>query len=343
MDNQQYGGLDWGRMIAALLVVAIHTSPLTTYSAEADWFFTRVLARTAVPLFLLISGFFLLPDYLFADKPKKQAQKRMQKFFLKNSKFYLAAVLLYLPLGFYAGLYQHGSLTDWLRLLLVDGSFYHLWYFPAVLTAVALLCFLRRWLSPKQLTGLVLLLYGVGLLGDSYYGLAQQFGPLAVFYEKLFQVCSYTRNGFFLTPVFLLMGAWIGRKMGQKHWQGERLHLIDLLPALLLLTADACLLRGLDWPRHDSMYLCLLPVLYGVFQLFLQWNVSAPVLLRPLSACVYVLHPLVIILVRGAAKLLGLTAFLIENSLLHYLAVCLLSVLLSLLWLKLQTIWKRRK
>ena len=184
MDNQQYGGLDWGRMIAALLVVAIHTSPLTTYSAEADWFFTRVLARTAVPLFLLISGFFLLPDYLFADKPKKQAQKRMQKFFLKNSKFYLAAVLLYLPLGFYAGLYQHCSLTDWLRLLLVDGSFYHLWYFPAVLTAVALLCFLRRWLSPKQLTGLVLLLYGVGLLGDSYYGLAQQFGPLAVFYEK---------------------------------------------------------------------------------------------------------------------------------------------------------------
>ena len=131
--------------------------------------------------------------------------------------------------------------------------------------------------------------------------------------------------------------------MGQKHWQGERLHLIDLLPALLLLTAEACLLRGLDWPRHDSMYLCLLPVLYGVFQLFLQWNVSAPVLLRPLSACVYVLHPLVIILVRGAAKLLGLTAFLIENSLLHYLAVCLLSVLLSLLWLKLQTIWKRRK
>ena len=127
-------------MIAALLVVAIHTSPLTTYSAEADWFFTRVLARTAVPLFLLISGFFLLPDYLFTDKPKKQAQKRMQKFFLKNSKFYLAAVLLYLPLGFYAGLYQHCSLTDWLRLLLVDGSFYHLWYFPAVLTAVALLC-----------------------------------------------------------------------------------------------------------------------------------------------------------------------------------------------------------
>ena len=107
MNNRQYGGLDWGRMAAALLVIAIHTSPLTAYSAEADWFFTRVLARTAVPLFFIISGFFLLPAYLFTDKPDEQAQKRIRKFFLKNGRLYFAAVLLYLPLGFYAGLYQH--------------------------------------------------------------------------------------------------------------------------------------------------------------------------------------------------------------------------------------------
>lgn len=343
MDNRQYGGLDWGRMAAALLVVAIHTSPFATYSAGADWFFTRVLARTAVPLFLLISGFFLLPDYLFADKPDAQAQKRVQTFLLKNGKLYLAAVLLYLPLGFYAGLYQRCSLTDWLRLLLVDGTFYHLWYFPAVLTAVVLLCFLRRWLPPKPLTGLALLLYGVGLLGDSYYGLAQQSGLLSAFYELLFQACSYTRNGFFLMPIFLLLGAWLGRRVGQKHWQEEPLQLLDLLPALLFLTTEACLLRSFHWPRHDSMYLCLLPVLYGLFQLLLQWSINAPAWLRPLSASVYVLHPLVIVLVRGGAKLLGCTALLVENSLLHYVAVCTLSVLLSLLWLWLQMVWRQRR
>ncbi|MDE7250529.1 MAG: hypothetical protein K2N82_11755, partial [Lachnospiraceae bacterium] len=37
---------------------------------------------------------------------------------------------------------------------------------------------------------------------------------------------------------------------------------------------------------------------------------------------IYLLHPLMIILVRGFAKVTHLSAYLVENSLLHYLAVC---------------------
>lgn len=45
------GGLDRFRLAAALLVVAIHTSPLTCLSPKADFLLTRVLARVAVPFF----------------------------------------------------------------------------------------------------------------------------------------------------------------------------------------------------------------------------------------------------------------------------------------------------
>ena len=45
----RYGGLDAFKVIAALLVVAIHTSPLTTYSPDGDFLLTRSLARVAVP------------------------------------------------------------------------------------------------------------------------------------------------------------------------------------------------------------------------------------------------------------------------------------------------------
>ena len=48
------------RMIAALLVVAIHVSPLQKISMEADFFFTRVVARVGVPFFFMVSGYFLL-------------------------------------------------------------------------------------------------------------------------------------------------------------------------------------------------------------------------------------------------------------------------------------------
>ena len=36
----RYGGLDAFKVIAALLVVAIHTSPLTTYSPDGDFLLT---------------------------------------------------------------------------------------------------------------------------------------------------------------------------------------------------------------------------------------------------------------------------------------------------------------
>ena len=51
--------LDRFRVAAAVLVAAIHTSPLTTYTADGDFWLTRVLARLAVPFFFLVTGYFL--------------------------------------------------------------------------------------------------------------------------------------------------------------------------------------------------------------------------------------------------------------------------------------------
>ena len=48
-------------------------------------------------------------------------------------------------------------------------------------------------------------------------------------------------------------------------------------------------------------------------------------MLRRLSTWIYLTHPFCIILVRGAAKALHLENLFVENSLLHYLAVCILS------------------
>ena len=36
--RQNYGGLDVFRLVAAFLVIAIHTSPLTCFGANADFF-----------------------------------------------------------------------------------------------------------------------------------------------------------------------------------------------------------------------------------------------------------------------------------------------------------------
>ena len=48
------------------------------------------------------------------------------------------------------------------------------------------------------------------------------------------------------------------------------------------------------------------------------------------STWIYLLHPLCLILVRGGAKATGLAWLLIDQSLVRYVAVCLLSLVLAL-------------
>ena len=60
--REEYRGIDYFRFISALLVIAIHTSPLTSYSAYADFILTRIIARVAVPFFLMTTGFFLFQN-----------------------------------------------------------------------------------------------------------------------------------------------------------------------------------------------------------------------------------------------------------------------------------------
>ena len=118
----RYGGLDAFKVIAALLVVAIHTSPLTTYSPDGDFLLTRSLARVAVPFFFMVTGQFVLGEVLQGRRPFSALWRQVKKILL----LYLVAVGLYLPVGLYAGHYQGLSPLSALRLLLFDGTFYHL-------------------------------------------------------------------------------------------------------------------------------------------------------------------------------------------------------------------------
>lgn len=68
MKTKDYAGIDFFRIIAALLIITIHTSPLLTYSETGDFILTRILARIAVPFFLMTSGFFLISRYQYDTK-----------------------------------------------------------------------------------------------------------------------------------------------------------------------------------------------------------------------------------------------------------------------------------
>lgn len=338
----EYGGLDWFRVIAAMLVVAIHTSPLLGLGEEADFFMTRVLARVAVPFFMMVTGQFVVARLWQGGEG---AGRYLLKYVRKMSLLYVCFIVLYLPIGIYAGNYKGMTPMGWLRAILFDGTFYHLWYFPACAMGVFIVYGLGKILSARQVLAVSAVLYVFGLLGDSYYGIVSAVPILENIYEGIFAISSYTRNGVFMAPLFLTLGAMLG--MGsdpvgnvrgrQRRGRGKARHEKRLLLAsalavtFTLMTVEAFCLRGAKMQRHDSMYVLLVPVMVFLYLLLLQWDTKRRPMLRDVALWVYALHPGIIVVVRGVAKGLNQRELFVDNHFVHYLVVLLLSFAVSML------------
>lgn len=319
-DRTAYTGIDEFRLAAALLVITIHTSPLASCSETGDFFLTRVIARVAVPFFLMASGFFLISQYA-------RDAGRLWAFLKKTAVLYGISIAVYLPLNLYNGYFSGKHfLPELIKDLVFDGTMYHLWYLPASMLGAGIAWYAVRRLGFKKALIVTLGLYAAGLLGDSYYGIAEKLPILSVFYQNLFEITDYTRNGIFFAPVFLVMGGMAAEEAAR----GESLSLqicgAGLGVSFLLMSCEGLLLRELGIQRHDSMYLFLLPCMYFLFRLLLFRQGSRKERIRTWALLIYIIHPMMIVGVRLLAKLTGLESLLIQNSLVHFLAVSALSV-----------------
>ena len=331
--TKNYGGLDRFRVAAAILVIAIHTSPLTSINESADFFLTRVLARIAVPFFLMVTGQFVAARFL--DSPPGDSSP-LKKYLTKTFLLYIVCILLYLPIGIYAGHYREITAAEALRMLVFDGTFYHLWYFPAAILGILLVYLMSRFLSLRSMTVVSGILYVIGLFGDSYYGIALKAPVLESVYGVLFQISSYTRNGLFFAPLFLVMGAWTGvRAQKQETLAQEPLtdrqelwsDCVGLVFSFAILSGEAFVLRFFECQRHDSMYVMLVPTMYFLYQCLSAPHKECSKGCRIAAMWIYILHPGFIVVVRAMGKALGHTELLVENSLIHFICVTLLSVM----------------
>ncbi|MDO4452968.1 MAG: acyltransferase [Eubacteriales bacterium] len=326
MKEQKYPAMDWMRMICAFLVVAIHTSVLSSFSETADFFLTGIVCRIAVPFFFMVSGFFLMPKIASRFSSVIKTEKKLLV-------MYMASVLLYLPLNIYAGQYFFKDLPSFFRAFFLDGTFYHLWYFPAAAEGILLLGLMQRLFSRKICMFFCILLYLIGLGGDSYYGIIKDIPLLQSFYDTYFQIGTYTRNGFFFAPVFLCLG-WILSDTRNRLFfpHAKKISLVSFA----LLIAEGWLLHTFQIPRHDSMYLYLLPCMYGIFSVLTAIPCSSQISFRKISMFIYIIHPWVIVLVRAFSGFLHLDSFFVNQSLIHFLAVSGISYTLAVILWKIQ-------
>lgn len=332
--NKNYTGIDYFRFIAALLIVAIQTSPLASFSETGDFILTRIIARVAVPFFLMTSGFFLISRYTYNTE-------KLGAFVKKTALIYGAAILIYIPINIYNGYFKMDNLLpNIIKDIVFDGTLYHLWYLPAAIVGAVIAWYLVKQWAYRKAFAVTLVLYIVGLFGDSYYGIAENIPSLNSFYHLIFQVSDYTRNGIFFAPIFFVLGGYISDNKDKLSFKKS---IIGFTTCFSLMFAEALTLHRFELQRHDSMYVFLLPSICFLFYFLMHFKGKNRAQLRTISLIIYIIHPFVIVLIRLFAKITHLQNALVENSLIHYLLVCIISAGLGLALTAIWNIYKPKK
>lgn len=328
--NKAYTGIDCFRFLAAILIVAIHTSPLGGVNATADFILTRVIARVAVPFFFMTSGYFLISRYA-------RDGKRLTRFLKKTALLYLSAMALYVPVQLYNGYFAQTDLLQLVKDVIFNGTMYHLWYLSAAMLGGWLAWHLVRRLDFGGAFVVSAILYAVGLLGDSYFGLAKLAG-LEGIYAQFFTLFDYTRNGIFFAPLFFVLGGWLAKRQPVS----RKVAVAGLILSFAAMLAEALALRQLGWQKHDSMYVFLLPVMLFLFDLLRRFEGKRMPLLRDSALVLYIIHPMVIVALRLFAKLIRLEDLLIYCNPVHFAVVAISSAAAALLWAWLSKKWKKK-
>lgn len=319
--------IDYFRLVASLMIVAIHIYPLATIHMDLDYTFTRVLFRIAVPFFLMITGFFILPKAL-SDK------NELEQYTLKIIKLYMISMAIYFPINIYNGYLRDIDVITFLKDIFINGPFYHLWYFPALILGLWVTYYLIKKISKPF--PIIVILYGIGLLGDSYYGLIESLPIIKDFYNILFTFFNYTRNGLFYVPIFLYMGYTFSKS---KRKETDENNFYYFLVFSISMAAEGLLLYKYAIPRHTSMYLFLLPSSYFLGRLFFTSECKTNKKVRNLSTWIYILHPFFLVLVRLCAKVFHLENVLVQNSLILYICVVSSTLLFLMMILKLKEVF----
>ena len=317
-EKKSYAGIDYFRLIAA-------------FSQIGDFMFTRIIARVAVPFFFITSGFFLISRYTYNAE-------RLYAFIKKTALIYGVAILIYIPINIYNEYFKMDNLLpNIIKDLVFDGTLYHLWYLPASIIGAVIAWFLIKKTNYPIAFLITFTLYIIGLFGDSYYGIAENISCLNYFYNLIFQVSDYTRNGIFFAPIFFVFGGYI---FDNQNRPSLKKSITGFIVCFALMFGEAFILHYSNLQRHDSMYIFLLPSVYFLFNTLLYIKGKSHKKLRRISLIIYIIHPFMIVMVRLFARLVHMQDLLIENSLIHYITVCFISVVFAMfmtaLWRKLK-------
>ncbi len=334
-SNLNYKNLDILKYVCAILIVILHMRPFLNFSNELDLAFNNIITRICVPVFFLITGYFVA-------KKEQDNPNYIKNYIKKTIPLYLAWSIIYIPVVISFIISNMQLAMDYLSsitillyylipfaILLIPiviliaiiytGVFYHLWYFPAIILSLIVLSKWKRKFDIKYLLiiSFFLLLFGAT---ETYYGVlpitAKQ---LISYYYKIFFT---TRNFLFFGLFYVVLGYFIGlKKEVYAKYCFEK-----LIISIFLLAFEAILLHDTNRLNSNILLSCV-PLVYYLFIscIYISNNLKGKFEFGKLSKYYYLIHPMIIYILSVINKKDS------NNPWINILIVLLITHMISLL------------
>lgn len=309
--------IDIFKFIAAILVVTIHTDPLLETSETANFFLVHIIARVAVPFFIVCTGFFVGKKIHFDDNGvanTKEARIAILKSSWKFFKLYLICSVIYLflsiPSWISTGWFSYKAFIDWGLSFFLTGSYIHLWYLMEVCYALLILALILPILKKPLIYLLIIVLWIIEVLDYAYVvflpsGIQNVFSMIDRFqmpFESIVRVL----------PLLLL-----GIIIRLRDHRNTLFSVIGLVISFTLLVFEVIIIKELGGEKY-SYLLSTLPVAYFVFTTIHSFDSKVTfkntTLLADISTFIYLAHPAYILLLRLITKMPNIIEFIIVTS-----------------------------
>lgn len=342
LDNREYNAVDLTKFICAILVVSIHVMPFgpsdNPISSFGNFFFYNCYSRMAVPIFFVASGFFLYKKTSLKDFSLNPTKAYIIKIF----KLYVIWTIIYFPREINSIVKDekgiaHGVLI-FIRTFIFEGSFYHLWYLPALIFSVALISFLLS-KRIKLIWILIIagLLYALELLVQSWFVIIEplrDYSPQIWSVLKLLQeIIVTTRNGACFGFLFVGIGAYFAFYGFETQ---NKKAVLGLCISAIIMFVEAWFVKHFDFALDYNRYIFLVPLTYFAFKLILNCRIpsssSVFKVLRVLSSLIYYIHLWVRWLI---SKICNSVGFQVEKSRMFFVLTVAFSTIVSFVIYKL--------
>lgn len=283
--QKKYNLIDIVKFILAILIMIIHSAIDKTVISP--------ILRIAVPLFFIISAYFLFSKLKTLDD-KKEKRRALGRFIKRNLFLYIIWAIIQLPFVIYFRDYHKDFFSNGLLYTLRDffngSGFTGSWFILALVVGIVIVYCLSKKVSPTIILCFCLPIYVMCCFCTNYFNVMSDSPWLRSFFEGYENILGVS---FFNSLPGALFWVAVGNFLGKKEFSIKNCYLYIILAiSIVLIIIERIIIVTYSLQFTDDCYFSLMLLCPVLFLLILRHNfpIQSGFRFRELSTIIYVTH-----------------------------------------------------